>query len=153
MLRKWSARAAIALGTIVGLFLLVAVVLQVPAVGQTIGSPKACGTCHVMTYEVVTLEHSAHHNLACLDCHAATGFVEKPVEEFKSATRHLYIFITDKTPDVIHPLEESRKIVQENCVRCHTSTLGDTHLATQKEAERYCFECHRETPHGTPLRN
>jgi len=152
MLKKWGLRSLIAIGAGVGLFLMIAFALQVPAVGKAIGSPQACGTCHVMTYEVVTLERSAHHQLSCLDCHAAKGFIEKPVEEFKSATRHMAIFLTGATPDVIKPLEESREIVQANCMSCHAqvnSKVSNTHNVTG----RYCFECHRDTPHGTPLRN
>ncbi len=153
MTRKWVMRALITVGAAIGAFLIFAVALQVPAIGNTIGSPQACGTCHVMTREVVTLERSAHHDLACLECHSSTGFVEKPVEEIQSASRHLYIFMTNTTPDIIKPQERSRLIIQENCATCHASTLGDTHAAEFKSGGQLCFECHRETPHGTPLRN
>lgn len=152
MLNKWGFRALVTVTAAMVIFLIAAVALQVPAVGKTIGSPQACGTCHVMTYEVVTLEKSAHRDLACLDCHAAKGFFEKPVEEIKSASVHLYVFMTDTVPDVIKPTETSRKIAQENCLRCH-SGLNDRVHASQAETGRFCFECHRATPHGTPLRN
>jgi len=152
VLKKWGLRSLMFIGACVGLFLVVAFALQVPAVGKTIGSPSACGTCHVMTYEVVTLQHSAHNKLACLDCHAAKGFVEKPVEELKSATRHAYIFLTGATPDVIRPLHESKEIIQANCASCHAQVVGDVHVGLQ-ESGKFCFDCHRDTPHGRPLRN
>lgn len=153
MLNKWGKRVLITVGAIFGAFLLVAVLLQVPAVGQTIGSPQACGTCHVMTYEVVTLEKSSHRDLACLDCHSPTGFFAKPVDEIKSASRHMYVFMTNQTPDIIQPTQSSREIVQSRCVDCHSAVVGDTHVAKYQQGGLLCFECHREVPHGTPLRN
>ena len=152
MLRKWGIRALITVVAALGIFLVFAVTLQVPAVGRSIGSPQACGTCHVMTREVVTLEKGAHKDLTCLECHSPTGFIDKPVDEIKSASRHLWIFMTNTTPDIIKPLQSSREIVQSRCVQCHASVQGDTHAANFKSG-RFCFECHREVPHGTPLRN
>lgn len=153
MMNRWGKRALIIVGAVFGAFLLLAVALQVPAVGKTIGSPEACGTCHVMAQEVVTLSVSAHKDLACLDCHSSTGFFAKPVEEIQSASRHAYIFVTNRTPDIIKPTHSSREIVQSRCVECHSAILGETALAVHEPDGRYCFECHRETPHGTPLRN
>lgn len=150
MLEKWGLRAMIAIVAAVGLFVVLAFTLQVPAVGKTIGSAQACGTCHVMTHEVITLEKSAHRDLACLECHAAGGFLEKPIEEIKSASVHMYVFMTG-APDVIKPTETSRKIAQENCIRCHAGLNDKVH--TKADSERFCFECHRATPHGTPRRN
>lgn len=153
MLQKWGLRFMIVLVICVGLFIAFAFTLQVPAVGKTIGSSKACGTCHVMTYEVLTLEKSAHRDLSCLDCHAPKGFVDKPVAELKSASRHMFIFMTNTTPDVIKPYDESRRIVQNNCASCHAKTVGKTHANDFEELGKFCFDCHRDTPHGRPLRN
>jgi cytochrome c nitrite reductase small subunit len=150
MYKRWGFRSLAFLGACVCLFLVFAFALQVPAVGKTIGSPKACGTCHVMTYEVQTLTRSAHRDLSCLDCHSPKGFVEKPVDEIKSASRHLFIFVSGTTPDVIKPLHSSKETIQENCTACHAKIGGIPHIA---ESGRYCFDCHRETPHGRPLRN
>lgn len=152
MVRKWGIRALILLGASFGAFLIFASALQVPAVGKTIGSPQACGTCHVMTYEVVTLEKSSHRDLVCLDCHAPTGFFEKPVEEIKSASWHMWVFMTNTTPDVIKPTQNSREITQARCVQCHATLHGNTKVESHDRG-RLCFECHREVPHGTPLRN
>lgn len=152
MLRKWGFRGLILLGAVAGIFLLFAFTLQIPAVGKTIGSPQACGSCHVMKYEVVTLERSAHRDLACLDCHAPKGLVEKPVEEIKSASRHLFIFLSNATPDVIKPQHESKEIIQANCAKCHAPTVDQVHV-NQLESGKFCFDCHRDVPHGRPLRN
>lgn len=152
MFRKWGLRLLIVMGAALMLFFVFAAALQVPAVGKTIGSAKTCSTCHVMNYEAQTLQRSAHRDLACLDCHSPHGFLEKPVEEIKSASRHLYIFMTGSTPDVITPQHSSREIVQGNCAGCHAATVGKTHAA-DKDLGRFCFDCHRDVPHGRPLRN
>jgi len=148
--KKWGLRVLFVVSAAVAMFLMFAFALQIPAVGKTIGSPKSCGTCHVMTTEVQTLQKSAHRDLSCLDCHSPKGFIEKPVDEIKTASRHMYVFTTGQTPDVIKPNHAAQEIIQENCASCHRAITGQTHLATQ---DRFCFECHRDTPHGTPLRN
>ena len=152
LLKKWGIRSLIAVGLALGLCVLFAAVLQYPVVGQAIGSPAACGTCHVMAHEVETLATSPHSETACLDCHSAIGFVAKPVDEVKTAARHAYVFMTNKTPDIIKPDHHALKIVQDNCVRCHADTLGNTHI-DRTGTTGYCFECHRNTTHSTPVRN
>lgn len=151
MYKKWGLRTLIFLGALVSLFLVFAFALQVPAIGKGMGAPQACGTCHVMDYEVETLAKSAHRDLSCLDCHSPKGFLEKPIDEIKTASRHLYIFVSGTTPDVIKPLEHSRQIVQENCASCHAKITGIEHIGN--DPNRFCFDCHRDTPHGRPLRN
>jgi len=152
MTRKWTLRGLLVLGAAAGVFLLFAFALQVPAVGSTMGSPQACGTCHVMGYEVKTHAVSAHRDLACLDCHSPTGFFAKPVDEIKTASRHLWVFMTDSTPDIIKPNHEAREIIQSRCEQCHAKLISESHVR-HDQSGRFCFECHRETPHGTPLRN
>lgn len=153
MSSKWGKRVLIIVGAVFGAFLLLAIALQVPAVGQTIGSPEACGTCHVMTKQVVTLERGVHRDLACVECHVPTGFIEKPVEEIRSASRHAYIFVTNQTPDIIQPTHSSRQIIQAQCADCHSATLRETSVAEHGPDGLLCFECHRDTTHGMPLRN
>lgn len=150
MNKKWGLRALLVFGASIALFLMFAFALQVPAVGKTMGSPQSCGLCHVMGYEVETLQKSAHRDLSCLECHSPKGFLEKPIDELKTASRHLYVFTTGQTPDVIKPNHAAKEIIQENCASCHNAITGPTHVETQG---RFCFECHRDTPHGRPLRN
>lgn len=148
--KRWGLRGLFVLGAAVAAFLVFAFSLQVPAVGKAMGSPKSCGTCHVMNYEVETLARSAHRDLSCLDCHSPKGFLEKPIDEIETASRHLWVFTTGQTPDVIKPNHEAQEIIQANCASCHSAISGPTHIGTQ---DRFCFECHRDTPHGRPLRN
>jgi len=150
-LPKWGIRILIGVGVVIGLFLVVATALQVPVVARSIGSPVSCATCHLMEPEVLTLSRSAHKDLACLDCHSARGFVSRPVEEIKSASRHLYLTLTKSEPDVIHLGRESRAVVQTNCKSCHTEVVRNIHF----DPKQQCTDCHRSTPHDRPsgLRN
>jgi cytochrome c nitrite reductase small subunit len=148
--KKWGLRALILVGAVVSMFLVFATALQVPAVGKVMGAPETCGTCHVMTYEVETLQRSAHRDLSCLECHSAQGYLHKAVDELETASRHLWVFTTGQTPDVIKPNQNAKEIIQANCATCHKAITGQTHVETQG---RFCFDCHRDTPHGRPLRN
>lgn len=153
MQSRWGKGALIAFGALVGAFLILAFALQVPAVGQTIGSPAACGTCHVMTDQVLSLERGVHRDRACVECHIPSGFFAKPIEEIKAAGRHAAVFLTNSTPDVITTTPSSREIIQARCIECHEGWLRDTSLADHPTDGLMCFECHRDTTHGLPLRN
>lgn len=152
MVRKWGVRVLIGLGALVGAFLVVAFALQVPAVGKAIGNGTTCGTCHVMTSEVVSLSHSAHRDRSCLECHSKRGFLEKPLDEIKTASRHVYVFLSNSTPDVIKPGLEARETIQENCIACHAPIMNTVHVA-EKDSGKMCFDCHRDTPHGRVHQN
>jgi cytochrome c nitrite reductase small subunit len=53
-------------------------------------------------------------------------------------------------PQVIRMHEPGQKVVQENCIRCHSDLLERTTAATGMPhgMGRQCWECHREIPHG-----
>ncbi|BAD39715.1 cytochrome c3 family protein [Symbiobacterium thermophilum] len=153
MRNRWGKGALIALGALGGAFLILAFALQVPAIGHTIGAPAACGTCHVMTDQVLSLERGMHRELACVECHIPSGFFAKPIEEIKAASRHAAVFLTNSTPDVITATDSSRDIIQARCIECHAGFLRETSLVHHPTDGLKCFECHRDTTHGLPLRN
>ena len=57
-------------------------------------------------------------------------------------------------PQVIRIKEAGKKAVQQNCVRCHSNLIHPVSLRAISnkniidEENRYCWDCHRETPHG-----
>jgi cytochrome c nitrite reductase small subunit len=59
-----------------------------------------------------------------------------------------------KEPQSIFINEAGKKVVQQNCLRCHSdlvhSNLVLSYTSSYKEsfAMRQCWDCHRETPHG-----
>lgn len=146
MKRRWGLRLLGVIGTVLGVLAAFAVVLQVPAVARAVGSPGACGTCHTMSPQVAAFARSAHRQLACAECHTPSGVVERAVEEVRAASRHVVAYFAGP-PDVVHAGAESRDVIQANCVACHAPLVRDV----RHGGGRYCFDCHRFTPHDRPL--
>jgi cytochrome c nitrite reductase small subunit len=59
----------------------------------------------------------------------------------------VYVFSTGTTPELIRLNENSREIVQANCIRCHTDAV-ETIMTGVQPFERRCWDCHRSTAHG-----
>jgi cytochrome c nitrite reductase small subunit len=57
-------------------------------------------------------------------------------------------------PQVIQIKSAGKKAVQQNCIRCHSNLIHPISLraiSNKKiidEETTYCWDCHRETPHG-----
>jgi cytochrome c nitrite reductase small subunit len=113
--------------------------------------PKACINCHIMFPEYATWQHSSHREVAsCNDCHVPHDTVlKKYFFKAKDGMRHSTIFTLGTEPQVIYAKEESRKVIQENCVRCHSRVLDDVmQPGFHGDNARSCTDCHREVPHG-----
>jgi len=58
-------------------------------------------------------------------------------------------------PQVIFIHEAGKEVVHDNCIRCHNYLLTDSKLLAYNtlthtnRMERKCWDCHRDTPHGT----
>lgn len=144
---KWGLRLLWTLGGLIGFYLVVAVLLQVPAVGKAMGSNEACGTCHLMNPEIKTKDKSAHRDLSCLECHSPHGFFVKPIDEAKVSARHVFVTVTHTEPDVVRLTESGFQVVEENCRSCHAALVRNLHGG---EPARNCTDCHRATPHDRP---
>lgn len=111
-------------------------------------NPTACNNCHVMGAAYEGWLHGGHQEWAtCNDCHTPHDVVGKYTIKAISGARHVYAFYIGPIPDAIRTKPDSQALIQANCVRCHTPTVAevaDGHL----DAGRYCFECHRDVPHG-----
>ncbi|MFA7289452.1 MAG: hypothetical protein WC055_11305, partial [Melioribacteraceae bacterium] len=50
--------------------------------------------------------------------------------------------------------QAGKDAVQENCIRCHNNLIHPISLrainnrGVENQHEGYCWDCHRETPHG-----
>ncbi|MGB9771245.1 MAG: hypothetical protein ACPLX7_04605 [Candidatus Kapaibacteriota bacterium] len=65
--------------------------------------------------------------------------------------RHSTIFTLGTYPQVIRILEGGAKVVQENCIRCHSHQISSISFYETKSKEfatGQCWNCHREVPHG-----
>lgn len=118
--------------------------------------PETCMNCHVMAPQFATWQHSSHARVAvCNDCHVPhDNVIRKYLFKAQDGMRHASMFTFRLEPQVIQIKEAGIKVVQENCIRCHTSLVErvSVHRVTgdnYKEGEgRLCWQCHRETPHG-----
>ncbi|WP_430810903.1 MULTISPECIES: cytochrome c nitrite reductase small subunit [unclassified Carboxylicivirga] len=118
--------------------------------------PTTCVNCHIMAPQYATWSHSAHREVAtCNDCHVPHNNVFNTYYfKAKDGMRHASVFTMRAEPQVIFIKEEGQKVVQQNCVRCHEYLITDDKLLAQVPDmhqnidDRYCWECHRETPHG-----
>ncbi len=107
--------------------------------------PKACLNCHQMKPEYESWFHSRHSTEAtCNDCHLPRGLLTKWAGKAQAGLRHTYKFYTGDHPINIRIESLSKSIVQGNCQECHRQLVNEV----KSGDGRYCFDCHRSTPHG-----
>ncbi|MGF7184715.1 cytochrome c nitrite reductase small subunit [Desulfitispora alkaliphila] len=102
-----------------------------------------CGSCHVMNEAVRTYEQSVHASISCNDCHAPHDTIPKMAFKAKAGAKDIYKNTTGNVPDVIHATNETRDIVNDNCLNCHEMTNKNVAM----DSKDYCVDCHRHVPH------
>jgi len=110
-------------------------------------SPGFCKSCHVMETEYASFTDSTHATLSCNDCHLPqNGIVEHLLFKGRAGLTHVYYnsLGSKKIPDVIHASGQTEKVVNENCITCHKSTITNV----SHDAKSNCTSCHRKVPHG-----
>jgi len=109
--------------------------------------PRACINCHIMYPEYATWQHSSHaRDTTCNDCHVPHhSVIAKYRFKAEDGLRHSAIFTLGLEPQVIRARPEAIRVINQNCLRCHTEQLAHTNLSFNG---RLCFDCHREIPHG-----
>jgi cytochrome c nitrite reductase small subunit len=151
---KWRVIVTVTLGVLAGL---IGYGLYVSKAHSYLSdNPATCVNCHIMGPQFATWSHSAHREAAhCNDCHVPHNNVfNKYYFKAKDGLRHATIFTLRREPQVIFIREEGKHVVQENCLRCHDRLLENwkksvnTPVYMAHKSDRYCWECHRETPHG-----
>jgi len=118
---------------------------KIPALG--LSEAGFCGKCHAMDYQVSTYLHSSHAREAnCGDCHDPHGLVTGSMYAAYTGSRDVYRVVTNTTPAEIRATEMSKKILQENCLRCHGDIMADVGDTSQNGGV-YCFHCHQGIVH------
>ena len=151
---RWRIPVIVVSGILVGLFFYLGHVSRVAS--YLSDNPSTCMNCHIMAPQYATWSHSAHRELTnCNDCHVPHNNVfNKYFFKAKDGIRHATMFTLRREPQVIFIKEEGKRVVQENCIRCHEDLLTDEKVMNRtlayqhQRSERPCWECHRETPHG-----
>jgi cytochrome c nitrite reductase small subunit len=115
--------------------------------------PSTCNNCHVMDDAYEGWYHAGHKPwTTCNECHTPHALIPKYWVKAISGYHHVSTFFFGDIPDAIRAKESSRKIVQENCKRCHETTITNLDwevMYNQYEEERYCIDCHRSQAHGS----
>lgn len=106
-------------------------------------SPQFCAGCHVMAEEYSAWSHAgAHRRVACIECHLPSG---NPVSHYlwKSidGMKDVVCFHSGQVPERIELSSHGASVVQENCIRCHLSTVA------RMDTTRRCWGCHRQLRH------
>ena len=111
-------------------------------------NPTTCNNCHVMDAVYESWYHAGHKLWAnCNDCHTPHALIPKYIVKAQSGYHHVTAFISGSIPTAIRAKLSSKKVVQENCIRCHTETVSAM-LDSVMEFDRYCVDCHRTVAHG-----
>ncbi|MGV1100866.1 cytochrome c nitrite reductase small subunit [Thiovibrio sp. JS02] len=106
-------------------------------------APAFCAGCHVMEAEYDAWSHAgAHRRQKCVDCHLpndnqAMHYVWKSIDGMKDTLA----FYSGRVPERIEISGHGQEVVQQNCIRCHESTVA--HI----NQERLCWQCHRRIAH------
>ncbi|MCX7611193.1 MAG: cytochrome c nitrite reductase small subunit [Ignavibacterium sp.] len=119
-------------------------------------NPSACVNCHVMAPYYATWEKGSHGRVAtCNDCHIPQdNFIKSYLFKAKDGMRHSYVFTFRLEPQVIRIKQAGKDVVQQNCIRCHINQIHPVSVRAissqkiQEDGDGYCWDCHRETPHG-----
>jgi cytochrome c nitrite reductase small subunit len=152
--QQWRMPVVILMGAIVGLGIYAAYSSR--ALSYLSDSPETCVNCHIMAPQYATWTHSSHREVAtCNDCHVPQDNIFRTYY-FKAmdGARHATMFTLRLEPQNIFIHQAGINVVQENCVRCHSTLITDSKLLTQTESfhhkfeDRLCWDCHREVPHG-----
>ena len=151
---RWKKPVIILLGIFVGLGLTILKLSN--ALSYLSDDPKACVNCHIMSPQYATWQNGAHGRVTtCNDCHVPQDNVfAKYYFKAKDGLRHATMFTFRLEPQVIEIKDAGKWAVQSNCIRCHSnlvhpiSVRAISNKMILDEDDRYCWECHRETPHG-----
>ncbi len=146
---RWRLAGFAALGVMAGMMLFVLHISR--AASYLSDAPETCMNCHVMTTQYVTWQHGSHARVAtCNDCHVPhTSLLSKYGFKAKDGLWHATVFTMRREPQVIRLSAGAVSVVEDNCRRCHAEVIADVATAEHHKGDLHCWDCHRETPHGS----
>ncbi|MBO4400586.1 MAG: NapC/NirT family cytochrome c [Selenomonadaceae bacterium] len=130
-------------------------VLGVAAIGVTnfflhfSGTKTFCGQCHSMKHEAATFAVSSHREQDCVECHLPhDNFPHYLIEKGRTGMVDMYHEVIRDYPAKIKLSNDARKMVSENCLRCHESTMSYVSTAPGGSQDD-CLKCHSRIAHGS----
>lgn len=132
---------------------------QAKATSYLSDDPRSCINCHVMNEHYQGWLGSTHHAWAtCNDCHVPhDSLLRKYLVKAEHGYRHSKGFTFQDFHEPIQITASSRRVVNENCIRCHDALTHDIRLAgghgqfSTDSGGLDCIHCHARVAHG-PLR-
>jgi cytochrome c nitrite reductase small subunit len=112
--------------------------------------PRACVNCHVMKPQYDGWLTSGHrHTATCVGCHLPHAGLAKWLAKADHGFRHSAAFTLQNFKEPIEITPVDRRLVQDNCVRCHAALVHDM-VAIARTADRAvdCLHCHAGAGHG-----
>jgi len=116
------------------------------------GSPAFCGSCHAMKSEAATFAMSSHRELECTDCHLPhDNAVHYMFEKGRTGMIDTYHEVLRDYPANIKISADGRQTVNDNCLRCHQTTMGEVHadVGVSMDTGGDCLKCHSSIAHGS----
>ena len=147
--RGWRPAGFLMLGIVGGMGLFVLHISR--AASYLSDAPETCMNCHVMTTQYITWQHSSHAGVTtCNDCHVPhTSPAAQYWFKAKDGLWHATVFTMRWEPQVIRLSEGAVPVVENNCRRCHAEVIAEVAPAEYQWGDLRCWDCHRDTPHGT----
>jgi cytochrome c nitrite reductase small subunit len=95
-------------------------------------------------------QKSGHRHVAtCVDCHLPHSGLAKWISKADEGFRHSSAFTLQNFKEPIEITPGDRKIVLQNCLRCHEDLVESIHVSgATRDAEIDCFHCHSTAGHG-----
>lgn len=153
--KQWRQTVIVLAGIFFGILLLVVHISN--ATSYISDEPETCINCHVMYPYYASWDKGSHgRDATCADCHVPQdSFFRKYYVKGSDGLAHSTYFTFRWEPQVIRIKQRGINVVQENCIRCHIDLVDMVQLVevTGRVAEqgdgKLCWDCHRETPHGS----
>ena len=111
--------------------------------------PAFCGSCHSMDQAYATWNTSTHKYISCTECHLPNNNIAvKLVAKVQTGTNDVYHEVLRDYPATIKVSNQGMRTVQDNCLRCHKSTVETTGMGAGGQD---CTKCHRGLVHGSNM--
>ncbi|MCA9400395.1 MAG: cytochrome c nitrite reductase small subunit [Candidatus Omnitrophica bacterium] len=112
--------------------------------------PQACVNCHIMQPQFDSWQKASHHTVAtCVDCHLPHETIPKLIAKSENGFWHSKGFTLQDFHEPIFIREKNTRILQENCLHCHSQMVHDILPGPQVDPKDFsCVHCHRSVGHG-----
>ena len=139
---KFSISEILTLGIIAGIVMAV----LFGAAYQVSSDSRFCSSCHSMKLVHNRLQATHHKQFACIECHMPdTNIAGRVVYKARAGMNDLNHEMFRDYPAGIDLSATGYEIINQNCLRCHASTIAKTPMA---ENGGNCLKCHRYLVHG-----